>query len=77
MNIVKNNAKETITILGGVVLVANALRVIESTTIILVNDVIIIKIDGARESTVIRIITLNILAVVEPVGASATFMLKL
>lgn len=61
---------------GGVELVANALRVKERTTTTRVNEVIMIKIDGATDKTVIIIITLKIRAVVEPVvGESPTFKL--
>lgn len=76
MNILKNKAKEINTMFGGVELVAKALRVTDKTTIIRVNEVIIINIDGATDKTVIIIITLNIRAVVDPVaGESPTFKL--
>ena len=73
---VKNNANEIKTILGGVALVARALLVIEKTTTIRVNDVIIMRIDGAIDNTVIIIMTLKIRAVAEPSGASETLRLK-
>ena len=73
---VRNNAKETKTMFGGVAFVAKALRVMEKTTIKRVKDVIITKIDGATDKTVIIIITLNIRAVAEPLGASSTLRLS-
>lgn len=76
MNMLKNRASETKTMFGGVELVAKALRVTDNTTIMRVKDVIIIKIDGATDKTVIIIITLKMRAVVEPVvGESPTFKL--
>ena len=68
MNIVRNKASEIRTIFGGVELVAKALRVMEKTTIIRVKEVIITKILGAIDSTVIIRIMLKIRAVAEPVG---------
>lgn len=76
MNMLKNKASEIKTILGGVELVAKALRVMDKTTTTRVNEVIIIKIEGATDNTVIIIITLKMRAVVDPVvGESPTFRL--
>ena len=66
MNKLKNKAKDIRTIFGGVELVANALLVMDKTTTKRVNDVIIIKMEGATDKTVMSMITLKILAVVEP-----------
>ena len=71
-NIVRNKAKEISTMLGGVELVARALRVMEKTTAILVKDVIIIRMDGAKDRIVMTARRLNIRAVAEPVGCPAT-----
>ncbi len=68
MNMVRNKASESSTIFGGVELVASALRVIEKTTTIRVNDVIITSRLGAIDNTVISRIRLKILAVAEPLG---------
>jgi hypothetical protein len=51
---------------GGVACVARALLTMDNTTMILVKDVIIIKIDGAIDSTVMSMMVLKILEVVEP-----------
>ncbi len=76
MNMLKNKAREIKTMFGGVELVAKALRVMDKTTTTRVKEVIIIKIEGATDSTVIIIITLKMRAVVEPVvGESPTFKL--
>lgn len=76
MNMLKNKAREIKTMFGGVELVAKALRVMDKTTTTRVNEVIIIKIDGATDKTVIIIITLKMRAVVEPVeGESPTLRL--
>ena len=78
MNKLKNKARDINTMLGGVELVAKALRVNDKTTTMRVNEVIIIKMDGAIDNTVIIIITLNIRAVAEPVaGESPIFRLML
>ena len=77
INKVRNKARETRTILGGVELVARALRVMENTTTIRVKEVIITKMDGARDRTVIIMITLKILAVAEPFAASSILRLML
>ena len=50
---VRNKASETITALGGAVAVPSAVRRSDNTTTMRVNDVIITRIEGARESTVI------------------------
>ena len=76
MNNVRNKASETKTMLGGVALVARALRVMENTTIIRVKDVIIIRIDGANDNTVIIIRTLKILPVAVPSGVSPKLMFR-
>jgi hypothetical protein len=76
MNIVINNAREMRTILGGVLLVDKAERVSENTTISLVNDVIIMTMDGASDKTVIRANTLKIRAEAVPVAASCKFRLR-
>lgn len=76
INIVRNKAKEISTMFGGVELVDRALRVMENTTTIRVNEVIMTKIDGAIESTVISIMILKMRAVADPVGWSATSMLR-
>ena len=49
---VRNSASATITALGGAVAVPSAVRSSDSTTTMRVNDVIMIRIDGASESTV-------------------------
>src|SRR3989339_2168663 len=51
---VRNNASEIITVLGGVCWIPIAVLKKESTTIILVNEVIIIRIEGASDRTVSR-----------------------
>jgi len=61
--------------LGGVALVAKALRVIEKTTTMRVKEVIITKIDGASDKTVIIMMILKIRPVAEPVGVSDIFKL--
>ncbi len=76
INIVRKRAREIITILGGVAFVAKAFLVMDKTTIIRVKDVIMTKIDGAMDNTVMSMITLNMRAVAEPVGASAIFRLN-
>src|SRR6202790_25838 len=50
-------ASAMITELGGAVAVPSAVRSSDSTTTILVNDVIMIRIDGAIDSTVSRAIS--------------------
>ena len=76
MNMLKNKAKEIKTMFGGVELVAKALRVMDKTTTTRVKEVIIMRIDGATDKTVIIIITLKMRAVVEPVvGESPTLRL--
>lgn len=67
-----NRASETKTILGGVALVAKALRVMEKTTLMRMNEVVITRMDGAKDRTVIIIKTLKIRAAAEPSGVSAT-----
>ena len=52
----RNSASDTITALGGAVAVPSAVRSSDSTTTIRVNDVIITRIDGASDSTVISAI---------------------
>ena len=54
---VRNSASETITALGGAVAVPSAVRSSDSTTTMRVNDVIITRIDGASDSTVISAIS--------------------
>ena len=63
--------------LGGVALVDKAERVIENTTINRVNEVIIITIDGANESTVISAKILKIRAVAVPVVTLSKLRLTL
>ena len=53
----RKSASATITALGGAVAVPSAVRSSESTTTMRVNEVIMIRIDGASESTVMNAIS--------------------
>ena len=53
---VRNSASEITTELGGAVAVPSAVRSSDSTTTMRVNEVIMTKIDGASDSTVISAI---------------------
>ena len=54
---VRNSASEMTTEFGGEVAVPSAVRNSDSTTTMRVNDVIMIRIDGASDSTVISAIS--------------------
>jgi hypothetical protein len=51
---VRKRASATVTALGGAVAVPSAVRSSESTTTMRVKEVIMIRIDGASESTVMK-----------------------
>lgn len=70
MKSVRNKARLMSTELGGVCCRPNALLRKDSTTIIRVNDVTIIRMEGARLKTVSRAISWMILLLVEPLPSS-------
>src|SRR5258708_31294076 len=73
---VRNSASANITEFGGAVAVPNAVRSSDSTTTIRVNDVIMIRIDGAIDSTVSSAISWIARSVTPPLPAPRLMLMS-